>query len=265
MFNFFKKNKQQNTAHTEQKKSISTDYTDTSAIADFFKHETGVNFDNQQSILKSKLSSFCIIRQIPSFQQCLAEVKSNFSLKQELINYLTTNESFFYREFGQIESFVAEAKKKLSSDKQKIDILCAPCATGEEVYSIVIALFEAGVRAEQFDVVGIDINTQALGLAKEGIYKARSVSKIPPETVVKYFSEQDNNYVLSSRVKQKVQFYCENIFNPSFSRLGKFDYIFSRNMLIYFDLQTKDKAKAVFNALLKDQTNAVYYGHADLY
>jgi chemotaxis protein methyltransferase CheR len=262
MFNFFGK-KTQNSAPPENisDRSIAEDFNDIEPIAFYFKAETGITFEKQQSILKSKLISFCKIRHIPSFKKCLEQVKNNQRLKQELINYLTTNESFFYREQHQIQDVV----NKVKLNDQVVNILCAPSSTGEEIYSIAIALLEAGVAKNRFNLIGIDINSEALKHAELGIYNQRNIKNIPAHVLTKYFNKKESKYCLSNEIKQCVRLQTENIFSPSFKTIGKFDYIFSRNMLIYFDAETKIKARQILESLLNDNKNPVYFGHADLF
>ena len=262
MFNFFgKKTLQPESPANVYHPPVVEDFNDVEPIAFYFREETGITFENQKSILISKLISFCKIHRIVSFKQCLAQVKNDRILKQELINYLTTNESYFYRELHQVEDLV----KTVKHFNHRIDILCAPCSTGEEIYSISIALIEAGVPESRFNLVGIDINTEALNHAKSGIYNQRNISKLPVQVLNKHFISKGSKYHLKDNVKQCVSWKIENIFSPSFKTLGEFDFIFSRNMLIYFDRDTKIRAKNILESLLKDRNTPIYFGHADLF
>ncbi len=259
MFNLFKKKE------STQKKIIQKiepqDYTNIEAIAEYFKHETGVTFEKQMSILKNKVTTFCKQRDIHSFAKLLERVQNNEVLKQELIDYLTTNETFFYREFKQIEELVKLVKQSSSSVK----ILCAPSATGEEPYSIAIALLEAGIDRSRFSITGIDINSEALQKAQEAKYKERNVRNLSTNMRTKYFSYSNNRYILNDTIKSLVTFKRLNIFDDSLTSLGKFDFIFSRNMLIYFDRETKIKAKNILESLRANDSQKIFFGHADLF
>ncbi|MBU0631543.1 protein-glutamate O-methyltransferase CheR [bacterium] len=261
MFSFFKKNKKD--VQTTNKPAVVEieDYSDVAPIGKYIKEQTGINFDRQQGILKSKMTSFCKIRDIRSFQTCLRRVLAESELKQDLINYITTNETYFYRELRQIHDFVDHVKQ----EHKKVDILCAPCASGEEPYSLAIALLEANVSYHEFTITAIDISTEALELAKRAIYKERNVKNLSDDLKSKYFDFKENNYVLKEQIKNLVTFAQINVFEKEFQELGKFDYVFSRNMLIYFDKETKLKAKEILESMLKDKEKAVYFGHADLY
>lgn len=258
MFGFLKKD-----IPTDNKKNevIVEDYNDVSPIAQYFKNETGVTFDKQTTILKSKVTTFCKQRCINSYGELLDKIKYDKELKQALIDYLTTNETFFYREFKQIEELVTLVKK----ENKKVDILCAPSATGEEPYSIAIALLEAGVPPSNFHIVGIDINQDAINRAKEALYRERNVRNLSPQIIDRYFTKDNNLYVLRESIKAHVSFKVINLFDISFRSIGKFDFIFSRNMLIYFDKETKLKAKEILESMRKNQNQEIFFGHADLF
>ena len=259
MFNFFKKKKQ--SIKSLELQQIKEEYNDIKPIAKYFHTETGITFDKQITILKSKVISFCKQRKIYSFEKLLKDIKLNKQLKQELIDYLTTNETYFYREFTQIQEFVKLVKKQNKS----IEVLCAPSATGEEPYSIAIALLEAGISSKNIKIVGIDINQEALKKAKTALYAERNIRNLSSDILHKYFTKEDDRYALKENIKLLVTFKLVNIFDDSFNNLGKFDFIFSRNMLIYFDKKTKQKAKIILEGMRKDEKNDVFFGHADLF
>ncbi len=259
MFDFFKK--KVSLSNDEQKRVVTEDYADVSQIAQYFKNETGVTFDKQTTILKSKVTTFCRQMAIGSFRELLNAIKDDKKLKQSLVDYLTTNETFFYREFKQIEELVRLVK----NEGRRVEILCAPSATGEEPYSIVIALLEAGVMPSNFHVTGIDINSDALSKANKAVYRERNVRNLSLEAIEKYFTKENGNYILKDFIKQHVTFILMNLFDPSFKSIGKFDFVFSRNMLIYFDQETKLKAKEILESMRKNQNQDIFFGHADLF
>lgn len=259
VFDFFKKKSKDVPVEVfiDVKKEV--DYNDIEPIAKYFHNETGITFEKNKNILKSKVKSFCILRDIYSFDECLILVKNSPQIRQELINQLTTNETYFFREYAQIEDLV----KSVKSSKQYVEILCAPCATGEEPYSIAISLLEAGVS--EFGITGIDISQEALERAYEGVYSSRNVKKLSQDIISKYFTCRDDKYYINSNIKNMVILKHANIFDDDFLNIGKFDYVFSRNMLIYFDKETKIKAKDILQKALKNSSNKVYFGHADLF
>lgn len=257
MFSFFRKKEKK--ILDEEREEEPTDYSDATPIAEYFKNETGVTFDKQMNILKNKAMTFCKQREISSFSKLLDLLDRDAEIKQELIDYLTTNETFFYREFKQIEELVELVKR----DSSFVEIMCAPSSTGEEPYSIAIALLEAGVKAEKFKILGIDINSDALQKAQKALYKQRNVRNLTQEIVEKYFYKDNDKFILKESIKSLVEFKLINIFDPSFTTLGKFDYIFSRNMFIYFDAPTKARAKKILQSMRRNQEQKIFFGHVD--
>lgn len=258
MFDWFS---EKTSADKPKEEKLIEEYIDPAPLIGFFKSETGITFEQHQSIIIRKLASFCRQRNISSFRECLCQLDDDATLKQEMINYLTTNESYFYREFAQIRKLVSLA----ASRPQPFSILCAPCATGEEPYSIAMAMLESGIPENGFHITGIDINTDALEKAREATYSARSIRDVPPEIVQKYFACEKDRYVLNRSVCNRVTLKQINIFDHTFPSLGKFDFVFSRNMLIYFDKETKLKAQSILESMRKDDSIPVFFGHADLF
>ena len=258
MFDFFKKRE---VLTEENEVEYQVDYNDISPIAKYFHTETGITFEKQVSILKNKVTTFCKQRNIHSFSKLLQDINTEAHLKQELVDYLTTNETYFYREFKQIEELVELVK----SSNSKVDILCAPSATGEEPYSIAIALLEAGVSPNSFHILGIDINSEAISKAQTAIYGERNIRNLSPQIIERYFTKTDTKYIINQSLKSLVSFKIANLFDNSFKSIGKFDFVFSRNMLIYFDKETKLQAKSILESLRKTQEYEVFFGHADLF
>jgi len=257
MFDFFKVQK---VSHESTKVALAKDFENIPAISVYFKNSTGIDFEDQKIIFKSKVTSFCRTHKISSFATCLQHIQSDKILHQELTDYLTTNESYFDRELHQIE----ELTQKIKSSSKNVKILCAPSAHGEEPYSIVIALLSAGVQESRFHVTGIDISLNAIRSAQKAIYNEKAVRNLSQDIRKRYFTKKEDKYHLNQEVKDKVTFMCINIFESKFQKLQKFDYIFSRNMLIYFDTKTRLKAQSLFKSHLVDENEEIYYGHADL-
>ncbi len=258
MFSFFKKKEK---VVQSKKVEYQEDYNDILPISNYFHTQTGITFENQINILKSKVTSFCKQRAIHSFSKLLENIKIDRHLKQELIDYLTTNETFFYRELKQIMNLV----KLVKESNTKVNILCAPCATGEEPYSIAIALLEAGVSDSNFAIVGIDINSDAISKAQQASYDERNIRNLSAEIISKHFIKNDDKYMLNQTIKSLITFKLANLFDDSFKNLGKFDVIFSRNMLIYFDKETKLKARSILESMRENDKHSVFFGHADLF
>ncbi|MEA1892762.1 MAG: CheR family methyltransferase, partial [Campylobacterota bacterium] len=116
-----------------------------------------------------------------------------------------------------------------------------------------------------FSIVGVDINSDAISKARKAVYGERNIRNLSTEIVFKYFQKNNSEHALNHNVKSLVTFKIANLFDSSFSNLGKFDFVFSRNMLIYFDKETKLKAKKILESMRKDDKHKVFFGHADLF
>ena len=229
-------------------------------IFEYFTTFTGMHFRKKEKITRDKIINYCRRNNIYNFEELYTTITTSKESMQGLVDYLTVNETFFYREMDQINLLCDLAKKQTS----KISILCAPCATGEEVYSIVIALIESGVSSNRIEITGIDINSSAIADAKEGIYSERALSKLDESIITQYFTKTDDNkYKIGNTIKNLTNFLQINIFDETFKNFGKFDYIFSRNMFIYFDKDDRKKAVNIFSKLLKDDDAYMFFGHAD--
>lgn len=228
-------------------------------IFEYFTSVTGMHFNKKEKITTDKIINYCRRNGLYSFEELYDDITTSKESMQKLIDYLTVNETFFYRELDQIELLCKIVRKNNS----KISILCAPCATGEEVYSIIIALFEAGIESHRIEVTGIDINESAIERAKKGEYSARSLNRLNDTLIEKYFNKTADGYKIKADVKEMAKFQRINIFDENFKNLGKFDYIFSRNMFIYFNKEERKRAMEIFCTLLKDCDAYVFFGHAD--
>ena len=226
-------------------------------LLNMIKQEFGLDYTRQEYITIKKLETFAKSNFINNFEQLTQKYTLDSSIKRELINLLTVNESYFFRELLQVEAFL-----KIAKIKQNFSILSAPCATGEEVYSIAIKLKEE-LYDKKYTIIGVDINTKALSRAEEGRYSSRSISKIPQNLLQKYFVKDKNLYIINKFMLNSIVWIEQNVFAEDFNNLGKFDYIFSRNMLIYFNNDEKKRVLKQFHNILKSD-GYLFLGHADV-
>ncbi|WP_024955414.1 CheR family methyltransferase [Sulfurospirillum arcachonense] len=241
----------------EEKKEFST--FGLNDILHYIKREIGVDLFVKKGIIETKMKLFCEDRELHSFKELHEAIQYKSDLRQELINLLTVNETYFYREEKQLQEAIDFAKQR----GQTINILCAPCASGEEVYSLSMMLTEQMSRSVNFTITGIDINSEAIKKANQGEYSQRSLHKLDDSLKDKYFIKSDNMYTVNRHLFPSVRFTQVNIFENSFLNMGHYDIIFSRNMLIYFDEEFRVKTMKRFNQLLKDE-GRIYLGHADI-
>jgi len=187
---------------------------------------------------------------------------------QELMNAVTVNETYFFREKDQFEVLVEHILPELDKIMPKnrpLRILSSPCSTGEEPYSMILHMVEEGALIERRDieVVGIDIDSTVIDKARAAKYSERSVHAIPPKILAKWFDKKNLGYQLGDDLLGTVDFQVANIFDKQMMRkLGKFDVIFSRNMLIYFDDASRKEVAMTFYDML-NPGGYVLLGHAE--
>ncbi|MDD5211182.1 MAG: protein-glutamate O-methyltransferase CheR [Sulfuricurvum sp.] len=258
MFGWFKS--AQTEVTQERCKTVREDFTQPQKVVEMFTALTGIYFDQKEPAITNKLIHFCRNHTIISFEELHTRLNDEAVLLEELINYLTVNETYFFRERDQI-NYCAQ---KAALNNTEIRLLCAPGSTGEEPYSIAIALLEAGVPAHRIKIVALDINTEAIYQAKRATYSHRSLHKMDDSLKTRYFTKKDNLMHLRDEVKRLVTFEMCNIFDDQLFTLGVFDTIFSRNMLIYFDQETANKAIERMGKLAHSNQSRFFFGHADI-
>ncbi len=245
---------------TEEKNVIEFDFDESVArviLADI-KNEFGLDYSKQEHITMKKLQRFSIKNEINSFVKLQKLLQSSKETKENLVNMLTVGETYFYRELGHIK-ILAEMMQERKIEK----ILCAPSSSGEEVYSIIMYLKENNLLHIPFHVTGIDVNTDAIMVAKKAFFSKRSVSLLPEHMLKSYFSKEDTRYQLERSVQHYATFKQQNIFDKELQKLGVYDAVFCRNMLIYFDEKDKREAIANIRSVLSAK-GILFIGHADI-
>ncbi len=260
MFSWLKKRSDtENSAGISDEKSITNFKRDTAKrILGRIKEEFGLDYERQEAITLRKIERFALKNGIHSFEELSISIDRSESIKRDLINMLTVGETYFYRELEQIELLGEEI---ISGRCERI--LSAPCSTGEEVYSILLYLKKRDAIPPSLHITGIDINTDALTNAEKGCYSKRSVSQLPPEMTEKWFTLKEERYCIDSSLKSYTSFAYANIFDSEFHRLGKFDAVLSRNMMIYFTDEEKKRALAQLASVMH-AGSLLFLGHADI-
>lgn len=161
-----------------------------------------------------------------------------------VVDALTTNETFWFRDnkpFVALQKVIFPVMARNKRSKQ-LQIISAPCSTGQEPYSIAMLLLESGLFANwHVRIIAVDISTMALQQAKEGVYSQLEVNRgLPVKYLVKYFTQDNDVWKIKPEVKRMVTFRKQPLHNNALTS-GPFDLIFCRNLLIYFDLETKRK------------------------
>lgn len=224
----------------------------------YIKREIGIDLFSKNSVIETKLRLFCERKEIYSFRKLFEALQHDRALRQDLIDLVTVNETYFYREESQLDLAV-----NFALSIPNVKILCAPCVSGEEVYSLSMMLQERRREPREFSITGIDINSEAIEKAQKGLFSERSLHKLDQRLKEKFFTQEDRFYRAKREYFSSISFTKVNIFEHDFLSLGKFDIIFSRNMLIYFDDDFRLKTIERFATLLKPE-GKLFLGHADI-
>jgi chemotaxis protein methyltransferase CheR len=202
--------------------------------------------DEKQYLVESRLMPLARKAGLSNLGELVQKLKGPNAemLTVEVVEAMTTNESFFFRDKTPFEHFRDLVMPRLMAARareRRIRIWCAAAAAGQEPYSLAMALKEMGHHAADFriEILATDISTEILEKAKAGIYSQFEVQRgLPIQFLVKYFAKVGETWQISHDIRAMVQFRPLNLLRP-FSNLGTFDLIFCRNVLIYFDQQTK--------------------------
>ena len=183
----------------------------------------------------------------------LARVRASETELQELIEAVIVPETWFFRDR---ESFAALARLGYEHSQRSregvLSVLSLPCSTGEEPYSMAMALLDAGVGADRFHVDAVDVSARALAHAGPAVYGKNSFRGDDLTFRDRHFETTAQGHRLSDHVRRQVRFQPGNLFAADvLPGLAVYDVIFCRNVLIYFDRPTQDRAIAVLNRLLR--------------
>jgi chemotaxis protein methyltransferase CheR len=181
-------------------------------------------------------------------------------LSMDVVEAMTTNETFFFRDKLPFEHFRDTMIPALMAAREKtrrLRIWCAAVATGQEPYSLAMYLREMAPRLAgwRIDIVGTDLSREVLGKARAGIYSQFEVQRgLPIALLIKYFTRIGDTWQIAPDIRAMVQFRPLNLLTD-FGHLGMFDIVFCRNVLIYFDQATKTN---VLNRMARMMTSDGY-------
>lgn len=217
-------------------------------LAEFLYRRTGMVFtESKRYYVERRVQERIDATSSPSFSIYFAYLRSEVRDEvEQLINAFTVNETYFYREDHQLACLTTDLLRERVATKRPGDpirIWSAPCSTGEEPYSIAIWLLENWKDVDTYDIeiVGSDIDTRVLEAAAEGIFGKRALMRLSPEVIARYFHElDDERWQILNDLRQSVRFSRVNLIETRETRpQGRFDVIFCRNVLIYFDDESR--------------------------
>jgi chemotaxis protein methyltransferase CheR len=201
---------------------------------------------DKQYLVESRLSPVAHRAGIATLAELVAKLRAvkNEPLATEVAEAMTTNESFFFRDKLPFEHFRETIMPALLAARpahRRIRIWCAAASTGQEPYSLAMCLKELGAKLAgwRVEIIGTDLSLEVLEKATAGVYSQFEVQRgLPVQMLIKHFTQKGDTWQISPEIRAMVQYRPFNLLND-FAGLGSFDVVFCRNVLIYFDQQTK--------------------------
>ena len=221
----------------------------------FLKERSGLDLStDKQYLVESRLLPVARKAGVAGIDELVQKIKSGSSvIAAEVVDAMTTNETFFFRDklpFDHLRDTIIPEFLTTRANKRSIRIWCAAASTGQEPYSIAMCLKEmsAQLAGWRIEMIATDISPTVLDKCRAGIYSQFEVQRgLPIQLLVKYFKQVGDVWQLNADVRAMVQFRSLNLLQD-FASLGKFDLIFCRNVLIYFD---QDMKTQIFGRLAK--------------
>ncbi|KLK94306.1 chemotaxis protein CheR [Microvirga vignae] len=217
------------------------------ALRTFLKARSGLALSpDKRYLVESRLAPVCTRFKVENLSRLIWEIKSGRSpaLENATIEAMTTNETFFFRDKAPFDLFQDVLLPKFLKERaasRRLRIWCAAASTGQEPYSLAMLLKEAAARMPgwQVEIIATDISIEVLEKAKAGIYNQFEVQRgLPIRLLVKYFRQMGDQWQIAAEIRSMVDFRYLNLIED-FGRLGQFDIVYCRNVLIYFDTAMK--------------------------
>ena len=206
-------------------------------------------------------------RKLDDASEYLQLMKSSRKEFDSLIEQVLVPETWFFRypeAYQYLQRWaLRQLQEQATTRTRKLKILSVPCSTGEEPFSIAIALLEAGLQSEQFQIDAADISQAALEKARTGRYTHNSFRGAGQHHRDRHFIRESGNYQLNKNIRELVKFFLWNVQEPTPPQIkSSYDIIFCRNLFIYFHPTAQKKMIATLTQLL-DSRGLLFAGHAE--
>ena len=224
-------------------------------LADLLKDRSGLIVgEDKQYLLDSRLTPVARKHGLSDLNALVGALKTKKDgpLSKDVVEAMTTNESFFFRDMTPFEKFkkVVLPHMKQARPDRSLKIWSAACSSGQEPYSLSMVMKEDAPDFANWriDILATDLSEEMIQSAKDGVYSQFEVQRgLPVQLMLKYFKQEGDRWRINSDLRKNIRFQTFNLLSPM-SGLGKFDVVFCRNVLIYFDQPTKGK---VLDAIAK--------------
>ncbi len=235
-------------------------------IAKLLKKNIGLDMASvSKSFIEGAVKSRIALTQTSNADFYLQRLKDSPLELAELIEEAVIPETWFFRDGEAIWSMVRNAQAHLHGDsKATLRVLSMPSASGEEPYSLAMALIDAGIAPKRFQIDAIDISHRLLEQARRAVYGSNSFRGVAMQPFrERYFDRTDTGWLLHDSIRKLVDFRQGNLLDAAFTmEKSAYDTIFCRNLLIYFDRETQVRAVALLLTLLRPG-GTLYVGPAE--
>lgn len=220
---------------------------------EYFKREimalTTIDLNSyKEKQMKRRIDTLIMKHGITGYDQYVKALRNDLAYFEEFVNYITINVSEFYRNPDQWkildETVIPELISKFGKN---LRIWSAACSTGDEPYSLVMALSKH-IPLNQIKIIATDLDKQVIAKAKVGLYNEKSIASVPDEFKRKYFTQVGPSYKISDEIKARVEFREHNLLRDPY--LSECNLIVCRNVLIYFTEEAKAEVFTKFNKSL---------------
>ncbi|MEM5582918.1 protein-glutamate O-methyltransferase CheR [Roseibium sp. AS2] len=216
-------------------------------LKNFLKTRSGLVLSNdKQYLVESRLLPIARNAKLETLSAVIQQLQrsGNRALETDVIEAMTTNESFFFRDktpFDHFNETMLPALLESRGMRKQLKVWCAAASTGQEPYSLAICLKEqaAKIGGWRLKILGTDLSQEVLEKAKTGLYSQFEVQRgLPIQMLLKYFEQKGDIWQINAGMRAMIEWKKLNLLE-NFNHLGEFDIIFCRNVLIYFDQATK--------------------------
>ncbi|MGR3887932.1 CheR family methyltransferase [Pseudomonas sp. 1152_12] len=232
----------------------------------FLKERIGLDVASVgEAIIERAVRQRSQVTQAQTPQAYWQHLQSSLDEQQALIEAVIVPETWFFRYPESFATLARLAKARLVEIKQMraLRILSLPCSTGEEPYSIAMALLDAGLAPHQFKVLGLDVSPLSVERARRGVYGKNSFRGGDIDFRERHFTEEPEGYRIADRVREQVRLQVGNLLDPGLlANELAYDFVFCRNLLIYFDQPTQKQVFDVLKALTHED-GVLFIGPAE--
>lgn len=232
----------------------------------FLQERIGLDVESVGApMIERALRQRCVALQATDLDDYWLRLQQSTAEQQALIEAVIVPETWFFRYPESFTALVELAHKRVAelAGARPLRILSLPCSTGEEPYSIAMALLDGGVAAQAFSVDGIDISPNSVAKAEQALYGRNSFRGSELAFRERHFSEAAEAHQLDERVRRQVSLKVGNVLDPALkARDGQYDFVFCRNLLIYFDVPTQQRVFEVLKQLTHAQ-GVLFIGPAE--